>query len=412
MYSDFQKFPPKKHKRSKLEPKKKVSSAQGLTSGRLSLPPREPIPEPGARRRTGTDRNRTPGRVPGGAAGRAPGKKPSAKPRASAKRRTRPKSAAANRRPASFRRYRLRRLRWGRLVFVALLATAFGYGVYWLTGPGWTLLMGRLRGDISQATGANGPLPYTSGAYALLDQRIGAYLATQPGQYALAGQDLSTGASFGIGQSTGFSAAQTIALPVVIDLFNQMANGSLKATATVALTARDVAPGPGFIGAMPAGSRFSLDQLARAALVNSDATALNMLIRTLGQGQVNNFAAAMGGGPSALARPYRVTPLELTRYLAYLYTMDNAHPRALAPLMKDLAQVPSEGRLAAGFPKGTQIAHIVGDWPHEFHDAAIVWTIGHPLALAVCSAGVTQAAAAKVESHIAHMVAQFELTGE
>ncbi len=400
MYSDFQKFPPKKHKRSKPRRSAGRSASQVLSPGRSVLPPREIAPEPKTGKRAAQNRRA------------ADGERRKATDRKTPDHKRKPAAGkAGNRRPASFRKHRLRKVRWSRLFFVALLASALGYGVYWLTGPGWGLLLAKFRGDIRQAAGVTAPLPYTAKAYAILDRRIAVYLAKQPGHYSLAGRDLATGASFGIRQNSSFSAAQTIALPVVIDLYSQIANGSLKPTAPVALTAQDVTPGPGFIGGMPTGSRFTVSELAKAALIDADATAFNMLVRLLGKSQVDSFAAAMGGGPSALAQPYRITPLELTRYLAYLYTMFHAHSQAVAPLMRDLAAVPSEGRLAAGFPKGTQIAHIAGDWPHEFHDAALVWTIGHPLALAVCSLGVTQTAAAGVESHIARMVAQFEVTG-
>ena len=79
--------------------------------------------------------------------------------------------------------------------------------------------------------------------------------------------------------------------------------------------------------------------------------------------------------------------------------------------MADLRAVNGEGRIVDGFPAGTRLAQVVGDWPKEFHNAAIIWTVGHPIALSICSDGVTMAAARAVEAHVAKLAANFEQHG-
>jgi len=271
-------------------------------------------------------------------------------------------------------------------------------------------LLSRLQTDVRQITASSATLPYSKGAYAALTRQLSAYVQSQPGQFSIAGSDLSTGATFGVHPNTQYSAAQTEALPVTMTLYSDIAAKLMTATTMVRLTAADEQAGPGYIGGMPYGTSFTVSQLARAALVKGDVVALNMLIRKLGRDQVDNFIVGMGS-PATLTQPYLISPQELSLSLTYLYTMDQAHPRSVAPLMSDLLTVPGEGRIISGFPAGTKVAHITGDWPNEFHDAAIIWTSGHPVSLAICSDGVSNRTAARVESQVARIVAAFEQTG-
>ncbi|MHB1626997.1 MAG: serine hydrolase [Bacilli bacterium] len=315
-----------------------------------------------------------------------------------------------SRKTASLGKHRRRRLKWGRLGGVLATAVLFGFGAQWLIVHGVPQLAQRLRADVAQVTAKSRPLPYTSGSYLALSRQIQLYLRSQPGAYAVAGTDLVTGASFGYGQREAFTAAGTIALPVVVSLYSAIAAGSVTPTTIVHLRAQDQQAGPGYIGGMPVGTPFTVAELARAAIVRGDVVAINMLIRKLGAAQIQSFMTEAGSSHS-LSQPRLVTPRDLTLYLAYLYAMDRAHPRAVGPLMADLRAVNGEGRIAGGFPRGTRIDQVVGDWPKEFHDAAIIWTAGHPVALSICSDGVTMAAASKVEGRVAKIVANFEQHG-
>ncbi len=324
--------------------------------------------------------------------------------------RTAQSKQGAFRKTASLGKYRRRKIRWGRLGGVLAVAALFGYGAQWLIIHGLPQLAQRLRADVTQVTAKSRPLPYTSGSYLALSRQIQLYLQSQPGTYAVAGTDLTTGATFGYRQREAFSAAGTIALPVAISLYSAIAGGGMKPTAIVHLRAQDEQAGPGYIGGMPVGTPFTVTQLARAAIVRGDVVATNMLIRKLGVAQIDAFMTEAGSGHS-LSQPPLITPHDLTLYLAYLYTMDQAHPRSVGPLMADLRAVNGEGRIVDGFPAGTRLAQVVGDWPKEFHNAAIIWTAGHPIALSICSDSVTMAAASAVEAHVAKLAANFEQHG-
>lgn len=291
-----------------------------------------------------------------------------------------------------------------------ILCVGLGYGTFWFAAKGVPQVYARVGSDIRQIATASTPLPYSKTSYSVLSSQIAAYLHSQVGQYSVAGTDLRTGATFGYDPAMDYSAAQTEALPITMTLYNEIAAGLIKPTQIVRLTAADEQAGTGYIGGMPYGTPFTVAQLARAAIDQGDVVAQNMLIRAIGAEQIDSFLGEMGS-TATMQQPFLLSAQDLNLSLAYLYTMDQAHPRALAPLMTDLRAAPHEGRISAGLPVGTQMEHVSGDWPNEFHDAAIIWPFGHPIAVAICSDGVTNQAADHVEAHVTAMIAAFAQTG-
>lgn len=306
----------------------------------------------------------------------------------------------------SLKVYRRKRLRLLRATSVLIVAILLGLGLKWMAMTGFSQLYGSLRADVLQFTEKSHPLPYTQGAYLSLTREIELYIQKQPGTYGISGADLATGAQFGWQTHQAFSTAQTLALPVVVNLYSEIANHQISAHTIVHVQTTDKEAGTGFIGGLPSGTPLTVTQLAQAAIVNGDVVATNMLIRKLSPDEIDSFINGVGSHET-LSDPYLVTSYDLTLYLSYLYTMDQAHPHALAPLMQDLALVKQPSRIAAGLTPGTKILQVTGDWPHEFHNAAIFWIANHPIALSICSSNVNETEANHVEAHIAQLVETF-----
>ncbi|PWI58974.1 serine hydrolase [Sulfoacidibacillus thermotolerans] len=382
MYSPFHKFPAKKS-----ATRKKNTSTKGRNSPKKHQPDRSP----GERRSIQTLAS-------------AP-LQPAKTSSTSAHARRNPQRHK-NRKTTSLKAYRRKRLRLLRVFFVLCAAILLGFSLKWMAASGFTTLYARLRADVLQVTEKSRPLPFTQDAYLALTREIELYLQKQPGTFGVAGSDLVTGAQFGWQAHESFSAAQTLALPITVNLYSEIANGQLSAQTLVHVQSVDKQAGPGFIGGLPDGTPLSVTELARAALVDHDIVAINMLIRKLDPSEINSFMNSVGSHET-LATPRLITPYDLTLYLSYLYSMNQAHPKTVAPLMQDLLQVAQANRIAGGLPSESKIEQVTGDWPNEFHDAAIFWIHQHPIALAICSEGVDEREASRVESHIARLVAQF-----
>ncbi len=322
------------------------------------------------------------------------------------KRRKGATKAKPTQKTASMKAYRRKRLRLGRATVVLIIAVLLGVGVKWMTVSGFSQLYDHIRADVMQITAKSQPLPYTTGAYLALTRQIELYLQKQPGTFGVSGVDLVTGAQFGWQAHNSFNTAQTLALPVVIDLYSQIANRQLSPQTIVHVQNTDKQAGSGFIGGLPQGTALTVTQLAHAAIVNGDVVAINMLIRKLGPAEIDSFMSSVGSHET-LSDPKLLTPYDLTLYLSYLYSMNQAHPHSLAPLMMDLTQVQQNNRIAAGLSTHSKILQVTGDWPNEFHNAAIFQVHHHPIALAICSNGVTETQANLIEAHISHLVEQF-----
>ncbi len=308
--------------------------------------------------------------------------------------------------PASLAQKRRRKIKWGRLGFVILVAFGLGYGVAWMIRSGIPKLAASIGRDWRQITAGPTILPYSSSAYQALSENLTTYLSKQPGTYGVAGIDLNTGAGFGWNQTQEFTASTTTALPVALDLYNQIANHKITPNAFVKYTPADKEAGSGFIAGMPFGTSFTVLQLAHASIAQNDVVATNMLIRRLGAMQIGQYLISIGIN-QPFRPPYVTTPQNLSLEMANLYHLYTANTTAFLPLIDLLEGNAPQGRLESGFPKGVNVAQIASNWPKEYHDSALIFIPGHPLALSICSDGVTEAQAAQVERHAAGMVAAF-----
>ncbi len=295
-----------------------------------------------------------------------------------------------------------------RFFTVVAAAAVFGAGAFALSKYVVPTVSKSIRADWNLMLASTASVPFSQQEYNGLAKEMQTYLNTVPGTVGVSLLDVNSGATLSIRGTATFSTAETLALPVAMTLYSDIAQGLLKPTDTVTLTAADLQAGPGYIGGMPLGTSFTYAQLARAAIVRGDVVAINMLMRALGPDQVSRFSQGLGSA-APMTPPYTVTPVDLTKYMVTLYAMAQAHPSTLAPLLKDLAQVPTADRLQAGLT-GNSVApfyHVLGNWPNQFHDSALFVIANRPLALSVCTEGLNEATAAIVEKNLSAMVGRF-----
>lgn len=89
--------------------------------------------------------------------------------------------------------------------------------------------------------------------------------------------------------------ASTIKLPLAIALLQQAENGEWSLDEQLELAESDFVDGSGELLWREPGERFSLDELNRRSLRDSDSTATDMLIRRLGEDRFNQLVAGFAG---------------------------------------------------------------------------------------------------------------------
>lgn len=115
-----------------------------------------------------------------------------------------------------------------------------------------------------------------------------------PGTLGVYVKQMSSGETFGHGADQLWYLGSTVKVPIAIAVLQQVDAGRLKLGDIVTLTEADKIEASKVVW-QPSGTRYSVDDLLRRMLFDSDNTAANMLIRAVGVDRLNDSArAAMG----------------------------------------------------------------------------------------------------------------------
>jgi hypothetical protein len=125
-----------------------------------------------------------------------------------------------------------------------------------------------------------------------------AYLAAQGGgSYGVYLEELGSGATIGVGDTTELEAASVIKVPEAVYLLRQVDAARVKLDDQVTLEAGDFMSGTGSLyGTAHPGDQYTYRQLLTLLIQQSDNTAWLALRRTLGDGSINSYAASIGAG--------------------------------------------------------------------------------------------------------------------
>lgn len=148
-----------------------------------------------------------------------------------------------------------------------------------------------------------------------------------PGRAAFAVRDLDTGFTSGYNMNEVMPAASTIKIPVMVEVFRQMAEGDFDLNRRVELLPQDRDWGSGDIANSPIGSTFAVSTLLTQMITVSDNTAANMLIRLVGRRNINKTMARLGLHKTRLSdyirtnvwsvrSTLRTTPADMVKLLA------------------------------------------------------------------------------------------------
>ncbi len=230
-----------------------------------------------------------------------------------------------------------------------------------------------------------------------LQQRLALMSARAPGHVGLIVKDLTTGLSTGINESANMPAASTIKIPVMVEVFRQMALGDFDLYRQVTLEPTDRDDGWGDLAYAPTGARYNVSRLLTLMITQSDNTATNMLIRLVGRVHINQTMSRLGLRQTRLAdyirsdgdiRELRTSPLDMTELLdrmAHDRLIDAWSSRAMIAILTGQRH---NGLLPEPLPAGTQIAHKTGTLHDTLNDVGIVYLSHAPYIIAVLTTGL------------------------
>jgi beta-lactamase class A len=214
-----------------------------------------------------------------------------------------------------------------------------------------------------------------------------------PGHVAIAVQDVATGLTTGINQGVEMPAASTIKIPVMVEVFRQLAAGNFDLNRQMTLLPHDRDSGSGDLARARTGSTYSVGTLLALMIDVSDNTATNMLIRLVGRQRINSTMRHLGlthtrlsdfirsSGPIRWA--LRSSPSDMVRLLdrmAREQLIDEWSSRAMIAIMRGQQH---NGLLPEPLPSGVEIAHKTGTLHDTLNDVGIVYLNSEPYVIAV-----------------------------
>lgn len=183
--------------------------------------------------------------------------------------------------------------------------------------------------------------------------------------------DLDSGRLITVAPEERYHPASTLKLPLVVALFEGAQAGRWSLDDDWAITADDWEDGAGNLLDTPAGTKFSLRDLARRAIVDSDNIAANALLRRVGYDRVRASMRQAGAKvASDSLRSFAVT--DLGPVLVQLDKRGQKDPKTWQPLLDWLSHTTMNEWLPAGLPPGFTAYHKWGAYDGNDHEAAIV----------------------------------------
>ena len=236
-----------------------------------------------------------------------------------------------------------------------------------------------------------------------LKSQIASYLSNYKGQYGVYYSDLTTGQEFGINDEDQYMSASCEKIPINLYLFTRIASGDVNLGDTLTYLQEDYEGGTGSIQYQNVGKQYTIDELSRLSIVDSDNVATNMLIRYLGMQNIKNYMRQVGG-QVVFDNQNVSSPRDMGLYMKLVYEFSENDGTLGNELMNNfLSTELYNDRLPALLPKSVQVAHKIGNELGVINDVGIVFA-SKPYIVAVMSKGVNEEEAPAVIANISKMI--------
>jgi beta-lactamase class A len=245
------------------------------------------------------------------------------------------------------------------------------------------------------------------GEPASLAARLEPLVKAHKGKVAIAVRNLRTGESYYLHANRPMPTASLIKLAVMVETYQQAAEGKLKLSDTVMLYDTDKVQGSGILtDHFSAGATFPLRDAVRLMIAFSDNTATNLVLDRVGIVSTARRMEAWGlpntkinakvfRGSTTSLFPDRTkrfglgstTAREMVELLDRMHAGKLVSPAACEEMVKHLKKCEDKDKFTRFLPAGTVVAHKTGSVDDIRTDAGILYLKSGPVALCVLTAG-------------------------
>lgn len=220
------------------------------------------------------------------------------------------------------------------------------------------------------------------------------YIKNYKGQYGIYYYNIATGEGFGINDTDEYTAASTIKVPLNLYLYTQIKSGAVDPRGTLTYLKEDYEGGTGDIQYEKVGSTYTIGDLSKLSIGESDNVAANMLIRHLGAENIKQYMRQVGG--VVVRDEENVScPRDMVLYMRLIYEFNQNEGELGQRLMEYFLNTEFNDKIPALLPKNVKVAHKIGNQVGVINDVGIVFS-DSPYILAVMSKDVNEEEAATV----------------
>ncbi len=197
---------------------------------------------------------------------------------------------------------------------------------------------------------------------------------------------LNTGANISINQDERFWPASLSKIPTIFAVIKKIEDGEWKLGNELVLFTQDQDERFGDLYKKTPGTRFTIEELIKETLINSDNTTHNILVRNLSSTDYTDVISALGM-ENLFDKNYDITAKEYSRIFRALYTASYLNRENSQKILKWLSQTnPNFNEfLGAGVPLEVLFSHKIGEQSREvvFLDSGIVYVPNRPYLITV-----------------------------
>jgi beta-lactamase class A len=236
-----------------------------------------------------------------------------------------------------------------------------------------------------------------------LEQCLGPLAKAHNGKVAIAVKHLETGEPYTLGGDEVMPTASLIKFPLLIEVYWQAAEGTVKLTDMVTLHEADKVPGSGILTYhFSDGATFCLKDACRLMIAFSDNTATNLVLDKIGISSTNKRMQQLGCpntrinakvflGSKTSIDPERTkkyglgstTANEMIKLLELLHQGKLVSKEACKEMLVHLEKCEDKDKFTRLLPEKTKVAHKTGAVSDAKTDAGIIYTPGGPVAVCV-----------------------------
>lgn len=205
-----------------------------------------------------------------------------------------------------------------------------------------------------------------------LEKKVKDYVANKPGNYGIYFENLNDGSNFSINSHEIFQAASVNKVPIIAVLYYLDNKGQISLDDKVTIQKSDIQDyGTGSIRYQKPGGSYTLRNLARLSLQQSDNTAAHVIAVKIGKDKIQKIIDSWGMLQTDMAND-KTTPYDMSIIFKKIYNGEITNSSKKEELLEFLTKSDFEDRLPLGLPSHATIYHKTGDGEGVVNDVGII----------------------------------------